>query len=277
MSSLAKATLTVILPTASVDPWLDDAVESVLAQLHNSDQLVVTHDGVDPDWSRQWAHDPRVVILHSSTRRGVARSLDAAINATESTFVARMDADDVSLPGRLKAQSDYLLANPDVVVVSGQAQRIDHRGNYLGRMRLPAGERIRHELLRENVVVHPAVMFRRDAYLESGGYDVDLAMSEDYHLWLKMALLGEVTILAEDLLLYRIHVNQATKRVKQTGPHLRAIVAAQKNLAAALHLPPIAAARHRFRWTAIQYLMASRVVALRLGDRLLARGHRSRR
>jgi glycosyltransferase involved in cell wall biosynthesis len=263
--------LVIIMPTASVDDWLDEAVASILTQINGTDRLVIVHDGVEPDTSRSWTSHPSVAIIHSQTRQGVARSLRRAIDMTDAPLIARMDADDIAMPARLSTQRQYLSENDDVVMVGTRAHKIDHNGDRLGPFIATAGDRIRHQLLRENVIIHSSIMFRRDAYDQTSGYVAEFAMSEDYHLWLTMALVGEVTVLNEELMLYRTHPKQATKRIKQTGPHMVAIVLAQKKLALTLGVGSFDSARRRARWIAIQYAMATRVDLLRLREALRGR------
>lgn len=258
MSDDSIQAVSVVIPTASVNVWLDRAIESILTQLSAEDRLVVFHDGVAPDRERPWTTHPAVIILQSASRVGVSEASRRAIAATATPLIARLDGDDISSPDRLSSQRKYLAANPDVVAVGSGADLIDEDGSVVGVFSTTSGERIRADLLRENIIIHSSVMFRRSAYDATTGYDVRFPMFEDYLLWLAMALDGEVTVLHDRLVQYRLHPQQATRRHTQTGPHMRAVIAAQAALARRLEISHIEASRRRLRWLAVQYAMSTR-------------------
>ncbi|HET8957918.1 MAG TPA: hypothetical protein VFM95_05630, partial [Microcella sp.] len=148
------------------------------------------------------------------------------------------------------------------------ARTIDPSGAVIGDFPVQAGDRVRGRLIAENIVVNSSAMFRREVFDRVGGYDPRYAMGEDYHLWLRMAHHGEVTVLDQVLVDYRIHRQQAMRRVSQLGPHVPEVLRQQRSLARLIGAPRMRSAVQSTRWLAIQVAMAGRVVIGNLALRL---------
>ncbi|WP_460463802.1 glycosyltransferase [Arthrobacter pigmenti] len=242
-----------VLPTISVDDWLDAAVASVLAQEGVVLELVVVHDGVAPDYARWWACDPRVTIMHNEKRSGLSFSLSKAISSSDHEFVARLDADDLCLAGRLKRQYDYMTQNPDVVIVGTNATRIDSDGTESGSLGSGPDDDIRHKLLVRNKLIHSSVFFRRSAYSQCGGYNPQLRQMEDYDLWLRMAGEGKVAVIGEPLIAYRVHGKQMSRGAKPWGPHIQAVIRSRRQLGRRLRRSVVDVSCRQAIWLVAQF------------------------
>ena len=177
--------------------------------------------------------DPRIRLVNRSNQ-GYSRCLNQALELACGTFLARMDADDESLPDRFEAQLDFLDKHPEVVAVSGQWIRIDPSGHTLSdKMYLPSEHNaIVAELLKGfGVMPHPGVMMRTDAVRDVGGYRVDFEPAEDLDLWLRLADRGRLANLNRHILRYRLHP-KATSSARRGGaagsPARRAVVEARQ-------------------------------------------------
>lgn len=223
------AEIAVVLPTARVDAWLDEAVWSVLSQ--DADlRLVVFHDGIVPHPGRSWTRHPHVTVMQSPRRTGLAAALRAAVAATTEPFIARLDADDLALPGRLAAQTATLREEPDLVLVGSLAIRIDADGRRTGLLGTVVGDDVRTELVHRNVLMHSSVAFRRSSYEAVGGYDRSLRTMEDYELWLRMARTGRVAVTAPRHLAYRVHGAQMSRSASPVGRHIAKVMVGQGRL-----------------------------------------------
>lgn len=126
----------------------------------------------------------RVVCTHI---RHLNFSLSLGLHLARAPLVARMDADDISLPDRLEKQVAFMTSNPLVAVLGTQYDVIDEAGSVINHVALPTSDKaIRKRLFYGNPFCHPSVMFRRDAVLEAGGYLGGL-YAEDYDLWARLA------------------------------------------------------------------------------------------
>jgi hypothetical protein len=195
------------------EPYLAEAVESLLAQSFTGFELVVVDDG-SSDGSRDIVRsygDPRIRLLENGRNRGLAASLNRGIREARGELLARQDADDVSEPERLARQLAHLDAHPEVALLGCAAREVDSRGRRLRDVPLPRdAAAIRWAMLFSCPFVHTAVVFRRSALERVGPYDERLSYSMDYELWLRVARVFPVANLPEPLVRYRVHEDSMT-------------------------------------------------------------------
>lgn len=155
------------------------------------------------------ARDTRLTILRNARPLGIAAALNRGVAASRAPLVARMDADDVSVPDRFARQKAFLDARPHVVLCGGTAEFIDRAGAVTGSWTAPTGyATIRGWLLRGNCFVHGSVMIRRRELDDAGGYSTDPAYrhAEDYKLWVRLAARYDVdNVPAPPLYAYRAY------------------------------------------------------------------------
>ena len=194
-----RPAVSVLLPTFEHLHRLPTAVESIRAQGGPAWELVVVDDGSTDGTDAYLADlargDPRVRVF-SRPHSGLVAALNAGLARCRAPLVARMDADDESLPGRLAAQAAWLAAHPDasvagaLVAFSSSVARSEGMERYVAWQNgLVTHEAIVREIFVESPLVHPAVMFRRDAVAAVGGYR-DRGWAEDYDLWLRLYAAG---------------------------------------------------------------------------------------
>jgi glycosyltransferase EpsE len=143
-------------------------------------------------------------ILHNDCNLGLAASLNRGVAAATGTLIARHDADDVMLPDRLGHQMAFF-ADADLVLLGGQAQKIDDHGTPFGSLAMPCSDRdCRFALNFYPPFVHPAVMYRKADVEAVGGYDAATFPAEDYDLWCRLAGRGRIGNTDHTVLKYRV-------------------------------------------------------------------------
>ncbi|MCX6985035.1 MAG: glycosyltransferase [Lentisphaerae bacterium] len=213
MSSTPK--VTVLMAVYNGERFLRDAVESILTQTFPDFEFVIVNDG-STDNSRNILlsyQDPRIKIIENDRNIGLVKSLNRGLAVARGDYVARQDADDISLSTRLEKQIAFLETHTDVAILGTQAENIDSKGNLYSRSdsHRACGElAIRWQLLFENPFVHTSVMFRKDLVSRHGGYDESFTRSEDIELWSRLAYEYGVFNLNEVLVRYRVHKTQIT-------------------------------------------------------------------
>ncbi|MFH1058427.1 MAG: glycosyltransferase [Pseudomonadota bacterium] len=203
--------VTVLMSVYNAMAYLDQALAGVLGQSLTDFELLVIDDGSSDgsaDCLAGWAgRDSRVRVLTNETNLGLIRSLNRGLDQARAPFIARQDADDVSLPQRLEAQMAFLAGHPAVGVVGSGVTLIDAQGQRLGPNPKPVSDQgIRAMMLVRTAFVHGAVLMRR-SLIEGLGLRYDRAMlhAEDYDFFSRFLLASQGANLAEPLLLYRIH------------------------------------------------------------------------
>lgn len=206
--------VTVLMSVFNGQRYLAESVESVLAQSFRDFELLVIDDGSTDDspalLAAYAAKDPRVrVVRHEN--RGQNPSLNRGLELARSELIARADADDTNLPGRLERQVAFLDAHPEVDICGAWCTVLEPGGKKTLR-RLPLTHTaIKSRLFVGTALVHPTVMYRRESMRRADlAYDNALLTASDYDLWVRASRLLTLANVPEPLLLYRMHVQQMT-------------------------------------------------------------------
>jgi len=147
---------------------------------------------------------------------GLAHALATGVVQSTTEYVARIDSDDMVLPGRFELQLAYLTENPRVAVVGSQVEYINQNGSKLGKSEYPESpEHVRNRLVEGCHIAHPSVMFRRSSILKAGNYKEyysvgGISIAEDYYLWLRVLDFFEIANLHQPLTQYRNHADQVS-------------------------------------------------------------------
>lgn len=203
--------LSVLLAVHNGEPYLGDALASVLAQDFRDFELVVVDDGSKDgtaDRVRALA-DPRVRLHVNERNLGHTPSLNIGLRLCRGTYIARMDADDICLPGRFAKQVAFLDAHPEVGLLGGAVRVIDGAGRRGERAPLPADDAsLRWLSMTRNPFHHPAVALRRDVIERTGQYfDERYGANQDYELWDRLLPHTKAANLPDEILQYRVHGN----------------------------------------------------------------------
>jgi GT2 family glycosyltransferase len=209
--------VSVVLPVYDGEPFLAEAMKSILAQTFRDFELIAIDDGsrdasgnILDCFARE---DDRVTALHQP-KAGMIAALNRGLALARGEFIARMDQDDVSHPERFARQVAFLDAHPEIAVVGCAVTLVDEGGNRIRDADYPVTpEAVVAFLERGAPLAHPAVMMRRDAVHAAGGYSAAYRHAEDYDLWLRIAERHRIANLSDRLLLYRQHAS------KQSSTH----------------------------------------------------------
>ena len=200
--------LSVLLPVRNARTSIGDAVRSTLADLPDDAELIVGDDASTDGTPEVLAgiDDLRLRVI-SCPGRGLSAALNTLLDATDSEFVARMDADDIVIRGRFHRQM-RALQTADTVFTTVATQH----GSGVPRPAWPVGigaGEFGFHLLLTNPVAHSTMAARRAAIVDAGGYRA--VPSEDYDLWLRLQSRGaRMRRLATPGLVYRVHADQVT-------------------------------------------------------------------
>ncbi len=210
--------VSVIMPVRNGGDYLETAVESILGQSFSSLELILVDDhSVDAAISELSTVDPRLLLLENRGR-GVSSAFNTGLSRARGEFIARMDADDISLPGRIEQQYRYFQSHPDVDICGACVEIFTDGEVAGGNMRYQAWlnacrspGQIHWEMFIESPIPNPTAMFRRAAILRLGGYR-DPDWPEDYDLFLRADALGMKMGKPEHILLHwREHAKRLTR------------------------------------------------------------------
>jgi len=193
------------MPVYNGQKYLNDSIQSILNQSLKEFELIIVNDGSTDqtaDILREYS-DPRIRVLTNPRNSGVAFSLNRAIEVSRGVYIARMDSDDISLPYRLKLQTEYLESHPDISLIGGSIQCFgtsDDRIRYWEQ----------HDFIHANCLfntpfAHPVVCWRKEDFLNNHLlYQESPPTAEDYELWERACQTLKTANLPEILIHYRI-------------------------------------------------------------------------
>lgn len=206
--------------------FLRQAIESVLGQRFADFEYWIVNDG-STDGSRDvvasYLGDSRVRLLDTGCNIGAYAAANLALVRAEGELVARMDADDLSLPHRLERQVEFLDDHPDVGLLGTAYRFIDAAGSPVPRVEplITRPQEIRWTLLFQNCIAHSTAMYRRGLAAALGFYAAG-RYAQDYDLWSRMSFAAQAAQLPSVCVQYRLGSSGLTARsfdVQQAAAH----------------------------------------------------------
>jgi glycosyltransferase involved in cell wall biosynthesis len=187
--------VSVVVPFRDCEEYIGDALSSLEAQTLEDFEVVMVDDSSSDRSSRiaaSWSSRDGRFRLVDARGSGLVDALNTGLDRSRGRWIARFDADDISLPGRLQAQLELARSTGERSVVSCMVRSFPDsevsRGfrGYEGWLNsLLDHDEIEREIFVESPVPHPTAFFSRTAVQAEGGYS-DLGLPEDYELWLRL-------------------------------------------------------------------------------------------
>ena len=180
--------VTVLLSIYNGERYVKEAIDSILNQTYNNFEFLIIDDASTDNTPEilQSYNDPRIKVIRNSENLGLTKSLNIGLGLARGEYIARIDADDISMPERFTEEVNYLDSNSDVAVVGTGRENIDDNGKVIETVIPPKIVSFEH-LLKGNQFQHSSVMFRKEIVVKEGGYCPLMHCCQDYYLWLKLA------------------------------------------------------------------------------------------
>ncbi len=211
--------VSVIMPTFNVEKYLKAAIDSILAQTYADFELIIVDDN-STDKTREIVQsytDKRIMLIDGPCR-GIAAALNKGMKMATGEYIARMDADDISLPQRLEKQVFFLEKHRNVGICGTFATKIDEYGKKIANVSGLIENPTIIDALFSCILVHPSVMFRRNVVEKYDlYYNEDFLTAEDQELWARALKVTQVCNLPEYLFFYREHGSNVSYVKKEAG------------------------------------------------------------
>lgn len=215
------------MPTFNAIEYVDASILSLLAQSFREFRVLAYDDHSDDGtferlqfWQRV---DERITVSRPfSSHSGYIELLNQGIEDSNAQYIARMDADDISIPRRLELQFSFLESTPTAVLVGSQGENIIQNERVRISTDYPWESQfvnpvssythpVNDAMMTRHRVIHGSMFMRRAEVKQVGGYDPELEPIEDWDLSLKLGQRGEVYVIPEVLYLRRIHDMNVSK------------------------------------------------------------------
>lgn len=222
--------VSVVMTAYNAAEFVGEAIASIQAQTYPNWELIVVNDGSTDNTGKILVdlakNDQRIKMVHCRKNKGASVASNLGLSKARGSFIARMDSDDIALSDRLDKQINFLLNNPDVIVVGGQCELIDRDGVVIGIKNFP----IKHldiydALYQYNPIQHPSLMINTKLLgTDKITYHTEVLLAHDLEILFKLAQFGRLANLSDIILKYRIHNDSLSLRdPKQTFSHTLAV------------------------------------------------------
>lgn len=198
--------VTVLMSVYNGERYLKKAIDSILNQTFRDFEFLIINDGSSDSSAEilKGYNDPRIKVIDNKKNMGLTRSLNKGLRLARGEYMAREDANDISLPRRLEKQIAFLNSKPEYGLVGCWNYMIGTNKKIKDKVLFFTDHNdIVQTLLLANHFVHSSVMFRKECIKKLGGYNEDLKFAQDYDLWLRIAEHYKVANLKEFLHYWR--------------------------------------------------------------------------
>lgn len=223
-----KPLISVIMSAYNSGKYISEAIESILNQTLKDFEFIIINDASTDKTSeiikRYARKDKRIIVIGSNKNIGLTKSLNIGLRKAKGKYIARMDADDISLLERLQVQYNLLEENKEIFLCGSSSLIIDNHGKVITKFqpKFTEPDKIKNALKNTNCITHPTIMFRNE---KNKFYRDKFRYAQDYDFYLCL-LTSKKSILnlSEHLLKYRISSGSISwaKKAKQKLFELKA-------------------------------------------------------
>jgi glycosyltransferase involved in cell wall biosynthesis len=212
--------LTVIMPTYCGEKWIDASLRSLVDEAVEGMEVIVIDGSPTPATSsiaKSYSNRLSLRVFERPDLQSWHSKTNFGVQLANSKHICWLGVDDVWLRGRCAAVREWIEARPSVALHLAPSAIIDSRGKQLGIWRCPLPEQadlppamVVRRLLVQNFIAAPAPVFRKDAWLATGGLDEKLWYTADWDIWLKLAAYGPTCYHGAVTVGFRIHGGSLT-------------------------------------------------------------------
>lgn len=206
--------VSVVMPVYKGDDYLSEAVDSILNQTFSDFEFIIICDNPTEkteDMLNKYRQEDSRMKIYYQERQGLVNSLNRGFSLAQGEYIARMDADDISLPDRLEKQVKFMTENLEIGICGAWIKRIGQPPSYVWKVPCDY-ESIKSRMLFEPVIAHPSIIARKEIFLKKElAYMQDETYAEDYGLWVRAAKEIKLANMPEILMYYRIHTSTSNK------------------------------------------------------------------
>lgn len=182
--------VSVIIPCYNAERFVEKAVRSIMEQTYHNLEIICCDDCSSDSTlailKKLSAEDERIQIIKHSENKQLIYTLNELVEIAGGEYIARMDADDISLPERIEKQLDFMQKNPEIDFCGCNAWHINENDKVIGKSTLPESyDDIKFFLPFYSTFYHPTV-FAKAAVLKENPYDKEFIHAEDYELWCRL-------------------------------------------------------------------------------------------
>jgi glycosyltransferase involved in cell wall biosynthesis len=206
--------VSVLMPAYNAEKYIGEAIESILAQTFKDFELIIIDDcSMDKTWEiiQEYAKkDARIIPFKNESNLGIAGNRNKLIGLSKGKYIAWQDADDISMPNRLKHQYEFMETNKEVGICGGWLEFFNDKDQSGVRKYKEKDEDLRKNIFRFSPVAQGGALLRKSVLDEVGYYDLNYPLAEDLDMSFRIGKKYKFSNLQELVLKYRENVSGAT-------------------------------------------------------------------
>jgi len=189
--------ISVIMSVYNGEKYLAQSIESILNQTFKNFEFIIIDDA-SQDKSlkilKKYAHrDKRIKLLSNKKNMGLTKSLNKGLEQASGKYIARQDADDISLPMRFEMQVAFLENHKSYGIIGNNSYIIDEYGKIIGKFNRPlTHNNIVKKMLIDNQLVHSSLMIRKSLFEKFGYYNENYRVAQDYELLIRLLCVTKI-------------------------------------------------------------------------------------
>ena len=202
--------VTVLMSVYNGEKYLNEAIDSILGQTFKDFEFLIVNDGSTDKTAEilKSYKDPRIKIINNNKNIGLTKSLNKGLKLARGEYIARQDADDISMPERLEKELKFMEIQQNYAAVGTFSKIINEKSEVISLNHNP-GEytQIQEFFKKDNCITHGSVMIRESCLQEIGLFNESMARSQDFELWLRLSKKYYLANIPEYLYKLRKHKN----------------------------------------------------------------------
>ncbi|MEN9389389.1 MAG: hypothetical protein RLY61_473 [Candidatus Parcubacteria bacterium] len=207
--------VSVLIPAYNAQKYIEESIRSTLTQTYKNLQVIIVNDA---STDRTGAiieqfrlQDSRIELITNTSNLKMSLSLNKGLAQARGKYIARMDADDISLPERISRQVAYMESHPEVGISGTSMKIVDEDLQQIGiRSYYLTDAEIRKHIFKFSPFCHPSIIMRKDVLDKAGGYEHEYNPAEDYELYFRLGMHSKFGNIPDFLLMYRTVPNSMT-------------------------------------------------------------------
>lgn len=206
--------ISVVMAVYNGEKYLRTAIDSILNQTYPDFEFIIIDDcSTDNTVNILKSYtDARIKVVRNEQNLRLPASLNKGLKIARGKYIARMDADDISVPDRFEKQVKYLDDHQDIAVIGGSFQVFNEIGENLYINKARCDEKLDKYYLLPSPIGHPTAMLRKSMTVDEGFlYDEKYTSAQDYDLWLRIAQKHKINNIPDVVLKYRVHNSSISK------------------------------------------------------------------
>ena len=260
--------VTVVIPCYNDGKYLQDAVNSILAQTFTDFKIIIIDDGSTDEYTNRVLQnfDSHKISVISKENGGVSSARNLGISKTNSKYILVLDADDYFDKFFLEKAVSILEKSEDIGVVTCYYKPFDIPIWQESKTKKVKGGTIKDFLLGSKAIGNS--LFRRECWEETGGYDENLVAEEDWEFWINVAKRNWKIYSIPEVLFYHRYTNKSLhkKHYKTRDQRFKYIVEKHKDV---YEKYAVTCINELFKRNHISYLNITNSMSFKIGNKLV--------